>query len=222
MAWFPESATEWKASASIEDAPVTRKPANLATAMPRLARSAATTAILPCPLPGLASGGVGLVSCVISSMVRGSVGPPLCRLGGFQGNQAPPDRTCRVRGGRSGVDQDWFAGSVGGTISDLRSAGRPRQALVLQPELMGGMTDGHAERRGPGRDQGVVGRAGLGAGLRGRRPGAVPARRAVHRGPPAGGAGAVLGEHAVPEHHPAGPGAAPTPATWPSSTASAR
>src|SRR5215211_6677362 len=56
MAWLPESATEWNASASIEEAPVSRKPTNLATAMPRLASRAAITAPLACPLPPSAMG----------------------------------------------------------------------------------------------------------------------------------------------------------------------
>jgi hypothetical protein len=49
IARLPESATEWNASASIDDAPVNAKPRNLATAMPSLARSAAMTALVPCP-----------------------------------------------------------------------------------------------------------------------------------------------------------------------------
>jgi hypothetical protein len=47
MAWFPESATEWKASASMVEAPVIRNPTSLATAMPRLASRAAITATVP-------------------------------------------------------------------------------------------------------------------------------------------------------------------------------
>ena len=43
----PESATEWTDSASIDEEPVTRKATNLVTAMPRLASSAATTALVP-------------------------------------------------------------------------------------------------------------------------------------------------------------------------------
>ena len=40
------SATEWIASASIDDAPVIRKPTNFAVAMPRFARNAAAIALL--------------------------------------------------------------------------------------------------------------------------------------------------------------------------------
>ena len=47
--------------------------------------------------------------------------------------------------------------------------------------------------------------AGLGAGVRGAGAGAFPADRADGRGAPAGGAGAVLGQHALPQHHPARP-----------------
>ena len=42
--WFPVSATEWMASASIEADPVTANATNFAAAMPRLARNAATIA----------------------------------------------------------------------------------------------------------------------------------------------------------------------------------
>ncbi len=42
--WFPVSATECTASASIDDAPVTANPANLATAIPKFADIAAKTA----------------------------------------------------------------------------------------------------------------------------------------------------------------------------------
>src|SRR3954451_18339838 len=45
--WFPESATEWMASASIEEAPVSRNARNFMTAMPVFASRAATTALLP-------------------------------------------------------------------------------------------------------------------------------------------------------------------------------
>jgi hypothetical protein len=45
---LPVSATEWTLSASIDDDPVTTKPTNLASAMPRLAKRAAMTALLPC------------------------------------------------------------------------------------------------------------------------------------------------------------------------------
>src|SRR5690606_33629767 len=45
--WFPESATEWIASASIEADPESAHAMNFATAMPRFARSAATIALLP-------------------------------------------------------------------------------------------------------------------------------------------------------------------------------
>ena len=41
------SATEWTPSASIDDAPVNAKPTNLATAIARLANSAAITALVP-------------------------------------------------------------------------------------------------------------------------------------------------------------------------------
>src|SRR5215211_528041 len=53
----------------------------------------------------------------------------------------------------------------------------------------------------------MAGRAGLGAGLRGDRPGPVPARGAGDGGPAAGGAGALLGHHPVREHHPGRPAA---------------
>jgi hypothetical protein len=43
----PESATEWIASASIDDDWVSAKAMNLVTAMPRLAKSAATTPLVP-------------------------------------------------------------------------------------------------------------------------------------------------------------------------------
>jgi hypothetical protein len=50
--WLPESATEWIASASIDEAPVTRKATNLAMAIPRLASKAAMIAVVPpCPPP---------------------------------------------------------------------------------------------------------------------------------------------------------------------------
>src|SRR5690606_2096649 len=52
-AWLPESATEWTLSASIDPDRVTRKPTNLATAMPRLASRAATPALVPCPAPAM-------------------------------------------------------------------------------------------------------------------------------------------------------------------------
>src|SRR5690348_16418734 len=45
--WFAESATEWIASASIEDDEVSANAANLVAAIPRLAPSAATTALVP-------------------------------------------------------------------------------------------------------------------------------------------------------------------------------
>jgi hypothetical protein len=67
IAWLPESATEWKASASIEDAPVIRNPMNLAAAMPRLARRAAMTAMVLCSRSGLAAG-------VRSSVIPGPFG----------------------------------------------------------------------------------------------------------------------------------------------------
>ena len=51
--WFPESATEWIASAIIDAEPVITKPMNLEMAMPRLAASAATTALVPCPPPAM-------------------------------------------------------------------------------------------------------------------------------------------------------------------------
>ena len=43
---MPESATEWMASASIDEAPVSRNARNFVTAIPVLARSAATTALV--------------------------------------------------------------------------------------------------------------------------------------------------------------------------------
>jgi hypothetical protein len=63
IVWFPVSATEWNASASIEDAPVTRNPANLATAMPRLARRAATAAVMPAPEAELSEGAAFSAMC---------------------------------------------------------------------------------------------------------------------------------------------------------------
>ncbi len=42
--WLPVSASEWMASASIDAAPVTANATNLLSAMPRLARNAATIA----------------------------------------------------------------------------------------------------------------------------------------------------------------------------------
>lgn len=45
--WLPESATEWTLSASIEEDPLKRNATNLATAMARLAASAATIALVP-------------------------------------------------------------------------------------------------------------------------------------------------------------------------------
>ena len=45
--WLPESATEWIASASIELTPVRKNATNFVTAIPRLASSAATTALVP-------------------------------------------------------------------------------------------------------------------------------------------------------------------------------
>ena len=45
--WLAESATEWIASASIEDDAVRANAANLVAAIPRLAPSAATTALVP-------------------------------------------------------------------------------------------------------------------------------------------------------------------------------
>ena len=65
-------------------------------------------------------------------------------------------------------------------------------------------------------------RAGLGAGVRGRGPGGLPARRADRRGPAQRRAGAVLGEHAVPEHDPAGPASRRIRAIGRSSTGSGR
>ena len=44
---MPESATEWIASASIDDAPVRAKAANFVTAMKQLASNAAMTALVP-------------------------------------------------------------------------------------------------------------------------------------------------------------------------------
>lgn len=46
-AWLPVSATEWMASASIDDAPVKANPMNLAMAKPRLAKNAARIALVP-------------------------------------------------------------------------------------------------------------------------------------------------------------------------------
>ena len=45
--WFAESATEWIASESIELDPVKPHATNFATAMPRFAPSAASTAFVP-------------------------------------------------------------------------------------------------------------------------------------------------------------------------------
>jgi hypothetical protein len=45
--WLPESATEWIASASMEENPVRKKARNLVAAMPRFASSAAMTALVP-------------------------------------------------------------------------------------------------------------------------------------------------------------------------------
>src|SRR6185312_3883503 len=45
--WLPESATEWMASASIDEDPVRKKAMNLVTAMPRLAARAAKIAFVP-------------------------------------------------------------------------------------------------------------------------------------------------------------------------------
>ena len=45
--WLPESATEWIASASIEENPVRKNARNLVAAIPRFARSAAMTARVP-------------------------------------------------------------------------------------------------------------------------------------------------------------------------------
>ena len=44
---MPESATEWIASASIEEERVSRNAASLSAAIPTLAKSAATTALVP-------------------------------------------------------------------------------------------------------------------------------------------------------------------------------
>ena len=44
---MPESATEWIASASIEENPVRKKAMNFVAAMPRFASSAAMTALVP-------------------------------------------------------------------------------------------------------------------------------------------------------------------------------
>ena len=51
------SATEWMASASIDEAPVTKNPANFATAMPRFARNAAAIALLLPSCTPLPAGG---------------------------------------------------------------------------------------------------------------------------------------------------------------------
>src|SRR5262245_1328718 len=63
--WLPESATEWIASANIEDAPVIAKAMNLDTAIPRLAHSAATTALVPsfADIGSRSGGGVTSLSC---------------------------------------------------------------------------------------------------------------------------------------------------------------
>src|SRR5258705_1398394 len=45
--WLPESATEWIDSASIDEEPVSANAANLVTAMPMFAPSAATIALVP-------------------------------------------------------------------------------------------------------------------------------------------------------------------------------
>ncbi len=45
--WLPESATEWIASASIDENPVRKNATNFVTAIPRFARSAAMTARVP-------------------------------------------------------------------------------------------------------------------------------------------------------------------------------
>ena len=52
-AWLPASATEWMASASIDADCVSAHAPNLVTAMPVLASSAATTALVP-PLVDIA------------------------------------------------------------------------------------------------------------------------------------------------------------------------
>ena len=46
-AWFPVSAIEWIASASIDVEAVSSQANSLVTAIPRLASKAATTAVLP-------------------------------------------------------------------------------------------------------------------------------------------------------------------------------
>ena len=48
---MPESATEWIASASIEEYRVRKNAMNFVMAMPTLANSAATTALVPPSLP---------------------------------------------------------------------------------------------------------------------------------------------------------------------------
>src|SRR6478736_1240053 len=45
--WLPESATEWIASASIDEKPVRKNARNFVTAIPRFASNAATTAAVP-------------------------------------------------------------------------------------------------------------------------------------------------------------------------------
>ena len=82
----------------------------------------------------------------------------------------------------------------------------PRRVLGARHDK--GKRQPHARRSGSGGDPRVARRVRLGAGVRGGGPGGVPARGADRRGPPQRRAGAVLGEHAVPEHDPAAPGAA--------------
>ena len=50
-AWLPESANEWKLSASIAPDLVTKKPTSLAIAMQKFALSAASIALVPCSGP---------------------------------------------------------------------------------------------------------------------------------------------------------------------------
>ena len=74
----------------------------------------------------------------------------------------------------------------------------------------GGRPDGPDRGQGPDRDPRMAGEPGIGARLRGSRTGALPAGRADERGAPPGCAGALFGQHALPQHHPARPrGAAP-------------
>ncbi len=65
---------------------------------------------------------------------------------------------------------------------------------------------GRVARRRSDRDPRLARCAGLGTRVRRTRPRALPARRADQRGPAPWGSGPLLREHAVPQHHPPGPG----------------